>query len=80
MAGGADKLVPYKCSEPFLRWLKKATAPNGWFSDSGVVVEDVVFEGVGHDMSPSMVAEVHRFVLETLEQSPIEAAGRVSKI
>ena len=72
LAGGADKLVPYNCGEPFLRWLKTATASNGWFKQGGVVLEDVVFDGVGHEMSPEMVIEAHRFVIEALEQTPTE--------
>lgn len=80
MAGAADKLVPYQCGEPFLRWLKNATASNnGCFSADGVVFEDVVFEGVGHDMSPEMVSEAHRFVLEGLNQT-LETVERVSKM
>jgi len=80
MAGGADKLVPYKCAEPFLSWLKKAAAPNGWFGDGKMVIEDIVFEGVGHEMSPGMVREVHRFVLGTLEQPSTEPPARDFKI
>ena len=80
MAGGADKLVPYNHGEPFLRWLKTATASNGWFNEGGVVLEDIVFDGVGHVMSPEMVIEAHRFVIEALEQTPTETAGRASKI
>jgi len=80
LAGGSDKLVPYKCSEPFLKWLKNGTAPNGFFADGGVTLKDVVFDGVGHVMSSGMVDEVHDFVLDTLEQSSMEPAGRESKI
>ena len=80
MAGGADKLVPYKCGEPLLRWLKTATASNGWFKEGGVVLEDIVFDGVGHSMSTKMVIEAHRFVIEALRQTPTETAGIASKI
>lgn len=80
LAGGADKLVPYKCSEPFLSWLKEARAPNGWFGEGKLVLEDIVFDGVGHEMSPDMVKEMHRFVLETLEQPPMGPAGENSKM
>ena len=80
LAGGADPLVPYRCGEPFLRWLKTATASNGWFSEGGVVFEDIVFDGVNHSMSPEMVQEAHRFVIEALEQTTTETAGRASKI
>jgi len=66
MAGGADKLVPYKCAEPFCRWLKKATASNGWFADRSVHFENIIYDGVGHDMSPEMAKEANRFIIETL--------------
>ena len=80
MAGGADKLVPYQCGEPFLRWLKNATTCNGWFHDGRVVFEDIVFDGVGHDMSPDMVREAHRFIIEALEQPSTENEVRLSKM
>lgn len=80
MAGGDDKLVPYSCSEPFITWLKNATASGGWFADGNAVLENIVFDGVGHEMSPGMVNEVHRFVLEKLDQSSLEPSGRYSKI
>lgn len=80
LAGGNDKLVPYKCSEPFLQWLTNATGPKGWFRDGNLVLEDIVLDGVGHEMSPGMVTEVHRFVTEALEPSAAEPAGRDSKI
>ena len=68
LAGGADKLVPYSCSAPFLTWLKKAIEPNGWFAGKGVVLEDKVFEGVKHEMSPAMMDEAIRFIIETLSR------------
>ena len=82
MAGADDKLVPYKCSEPFLQFLKRATGPEGFFAEGNVVVKDIVFEGVGHEMSPPMIEEAHRFVIETLElrQSTSEVFWRGSKI
>ena len=79
LAGGADKLVPYKCGEPFLRWLKKAITSNGWF-EGGLIFEDIVFDGVGHDMSPEMVKEAHRFVIGALKQTILERGERASKI
>lgn len=66
LAGGADKLVPYKLTVPFIRWLQDAVAPGGLSGDGGTVVEDIVFDGVGHEMSPGMVNEVVRFVIESL--------------
>lgn len=78
LAGGADRLVPYKCAEPFLTWLKKAIAKDGWFKDSGVLLEDIVFEGVGHEMSEGMVKEVVRFVGDTLTPVDFDRGERGS--
>ncbi|KAL9105077.1 MAG: hypothetical protein Q9163_000090 [Psora crenata] len=70
MSGGADKLVPYACSQPFLQWIKRAITPSsGWFSDSNFHLHDIVFEGVGHAMSPKMAEEVDRFIVGTLAKS-----------
>lgn len=51
LSGGSDKLVPYKIGEPFLKWLKEGIGKGGWFDGSGFVLEDVVFPGVGHEVS-----------------------------
>jgi len=80
MSGGSDKLVPYHCSEPFLRWLKNATGPNGWFSDGHVTIEDIVFDGVGHTLSPGMAQEIDRFVLDILSNGGGQATGSTPKI
>jgi hypothetical protein len=63
-SGGADKLVPYHCSEPFLKFLKDATG--GWYKDGGLYVEDNVYPGVGHAYSEGMVKDTTRFVSDTL--------------
>jgi len=57
LSGGADKLVPYKCSKPFLALL-------GQKSDVHLI--DMVFDGVGHTMSPDMLAEAVDFVMNVL--------------
>ena len=70
LAGGADKLVPYHRSEPFLRWLKGAIAPaasGGWFGHGDVYLEDRVFEGVGHAATGDMLDVANRFIVDTLE-------------
>lgn len=82
LAGGADKLVPYKFTVPFICWLKDAVAPSGLSGEGGTVVEDIVFDGVGHEMTPEMVKEVVRFVVESLDKSltTIKPSPRQSKI
>jgi pimeloyl-ACP methyl ester carboxylesterase len=37
LSGGADKLVPYSMSETFLKFLKRAIGPGGWWKDNGLV-------------------------------------------
>ena len=77
LSGGADKLVPYRCAEPFLAWLKKAIGEGGWYENGEVVFEDVVFEGVGHEVPHAMVKELLRFVGESLEgEGEMTAAKR----
>ncbi|MCJ1352561.1 MAG: hypothetical protein MMC33_002545 [Icmadophila ericetorum] len=71
LAGGADKLVPYHRSEPFLLWLKRAIGAGGaaaaWFPDGNIYLEDRVFEGVGHASTPEMLDVANRFIVDTLE-------------
>lgn len=64
-SGGADKLVPYHCSEPFMDFLKSAT--KGWYSDGNVHVEDNVYEGIGHAYSDGMSIDAHRFLCDLME-------------
>ncbi|MCJ1471496.1 hypothetical protein MMC13_000135 [Lambiella insularis] len=79
LAGGADKLVPYVQSEPFLRWLKRAISPHGWFQEGRVALEDIVFDGVGHEMSPDMLKEAIRFIEECLdpESKSMNASSKI---
>lgn len=74
LSGGADKLVPYAHSKPFVEWLQQSASKGGWFEKGGLVIEDVVFEGVGHDVPSTMVGEMRRFVTETLEADALNEA------
>jgi hypothetical protein len=88
LSGGADKLVPYTFSKPFVSWLKTVSGKGGFFEGGGCIVEDIVFEGVGHEVPGGMVTEMVRFVRESLEDEkvlvqagdPNAGAGRSSKI
>ncbi|KAF1982597.1 hypothetical protein K402DRAFT_339904 [Aulographum hederae CBS 113979] len=66
LSGGKDKLVPYGCGEPFLKFLKSAVGPGGWFQGMGVEIEDLVFEGAGHEFSPAMAERAVAWVGEVL--------------
>lgn len=79
LSGSVDKLVPYKCGQGFLEWLKRAVAPGSWFSE-GVYIEDLQFDDVGHQMSPAMVAQAIRFISNNLERIATAPAAIPSKI
>lgn len=74
-SGGADKLVPYNCSEPFLKFLKNATS--GWYKDGNVYVEDNVYPGVGHEYSEGMVKDTTRFVSDFLAGTPTKPMSKM---
>ncbi|KAL8868198.1 MAG: hypothetical protein Q9174_005147 [Haloplaca sp. 1 TL-2023] len=79
LSGGEDKLVPHRCSQPFIQWLKSAIAPNGWFAN-GAYLEDVVLDGVGHQMSPDMVTKAISFVTETVNGTVNTPVAKKSKM
>jgi pimeloyl-ACP methyl ester carboxylesterase len=67
LSGGADKLVPYACGETFLRFLKAAIDPEkGWWKNHGVVLEDQIFDGVGHETTPEMAEAAVTFIADVL--------------
>ncbi len=78
LSGGADKLVPYKCGEPFLTFLKKAIRT--YYEQGDVALEDFVFDGVGHEISPDMVKELIRFVDESLGVSVKGSAEMLGEV
>ncbi|KIV96627.1 hypothetical protein PV10_00466 [Exophiala mesophila] len=75
LSGGADKLVNYRFSKPFLDWVRKVSEKDGWFHDGGLYLEDHVFEGVGHEVTPPMVERMVDFLNQTLAVD--ESAGKV---
>lgn len=76
LSGGADKLVSYSHSKPFLDWLKRSTAEGGWFAGGALHLEDYVYDGVGHEVPAAMVAQMVKFVNETLDGESLSALGR----
>jgi hypothetical protein len=78
-SGADDKLVPYRCSEPFLKFLKIAAGEKGeggWYRDGNVYVEDIVYSGAGHEFTDAMKADSIKFVSDTLAGG----SGKTSKI
>lgn len=78
-SGGADKLVPYKASEPFMGWLKGAVARGGWW-EGGMRVKDVVYEGAGHEFTEAMARDCTVFVVDLMEGKGEEGSEKGSKI
>ncbi|KAE9378102.1 hypothetical protein N431DRAFT_541661 [Stipitochalara longipes BDJ] len=74
-SGGDDKLVPYHCTEPFMKFLKNATS--GWYQEGNVYVEDNVYSGIGHAYSEDMVKDTTRFVSNILTGAPAKPASKI---
>ena len=79
MAGKEDRLVPYIYSEPFLSWLKKAVAPTGFFNDGNFQIEDLVFDNVGHELSPEMAKRLDNFLVARLQEYEV-AEGKKPRL
>ncbi|KAH6630863.1 hypothetical protein B0J18DRAFT_114433 [Chaetomium sp. MPI-SDFR-AT-0129] len=77
-SGAIDKLVPYRFSEPFVRWFKQATGV--WWPEEGVEVEDRVYEGVGHAFSAEMVRDAVQFVVGVVGGEQLGEERGASKI
>lgn len=76
LSGGADKLVPYAAGKPFLDWLSKAVDRNGFFESADCVLEDIVVDGIGHEVPPVMVEHMERWLLDTLTCEKVDGTGR----
>jgi hypothetical protein len=80
LSGGADKLVPYACSAPFLTFLKSAISPEGWWKDNGLVLDDRIFEGVGHECTEKMQDAAVSFIGDVLAGEVGRRGVRESRI
>lgn len=76
LSGGKDKLVPYHASKPWLDWVKNALGKGAWFEGGGLVLEDVVIDGCGHEVPFEMVGHMIRFVIETVEGDGDMSVGK----
>jgi hypothetical protein len=80
MSGGADKLVPYACSAPFLSFLKRAISPEGWWKDNDLILDDRIFEGVGHECTEKMQDDAVAFIGDVLAGNVGRRGVRESRI
>ncbi|KKY21561.1 hypothetical protein UCRPC4_g03512 [Phaeomoniella chlamydospora] len=76
MSGGADKLVPYHCSEPFIRWLQRVIASEQ-NRGNAIVLQDRVYEGVGHMFTPVMLEDAVTFISENIRGADRECRSRM---
>jgi hypothetical protein len=76
-SGGADKLIPYHASAPFMEFLTKAV--KGWYNDGNVYVEDNVYNGIGHAYSEGMSIDVRRFICDVMEGKVLRSRDKASK-
>lgn len=74
-SGAEDALVPYANSKPLASLLKEATGESGWCRDAGVVIDDRVYDGVGHRFSAAMVEDAVRFLVKSVEKGPRKKMG-----
>ncbi|PNY27542.1 Uncharacterized protein TCAP_02534, partial [Tolypocladium capitatum] len=73
-SGGDDALVPHALSRPLLAVLKDAA--RGWYRDGGFVVDDRVYEGVGHRFSKDMVRDAVEFLVSVVGEGPRPRGGK----
>jgi len=62
-SGADDKLVPYRCSEPFMTYFTKAAEA---FPDLKLSVQDNVYPGTGHVFSEQMTKDAVNFIVESI--------------
>lgn len=61
-------------AEPFIKFLKGAA--RGWYKDGNVVMDDRVYEGVGHEFSDDMVRDSLEFLMRALEEEGTNSEGK----
>lgn len=67
-SGSEDALVPYAWSKPLLDLLKDASG--SWLRDAGLVVEERLYPGAGHEFSNEMVADAVAFLVNAVAEGP----------
>ncbi|KAK3326481.1 hypothetical protein B0H66DRAFT_600601 [Apodospora peruviana] len=72
-SGADDRLVPYSCGEPFLRWFKEATGSQ--FKVERISVTDKVYPSIGHEFSAEMVDDAVSFIIDEVVTASGEDAA-----
>lgn len=74
-SGGDDKLVPYCCSEPFLKFLENASTQ--WFNDGNLHIQNKIYPGIGHTFSDEMLRDAVLFVTNHLIRAAVNTSPKV---
>ncbi|KAH8893389.1 hypothetical protein GQ53DRAFT_112756 [Thozetella sp. PMI_491] len=77
-SGADDKLVPYRCTQPFAQWL--VTAAKAWDVEGIFSVENNVYPGVGHQFSPGMITDSIRFITDAVASASSGSEVKGAKI
>lgn len=64
--------MPYAASQALIAVLRDAA--EGWYEDGGLVLEDRVYDGVGHRFSKDMVEDAVRFLVDAVAEGAKEKA------
>ncbi|TQS36829.1 hypothetical protein Golomagni_02714 [Golovinomyces magnicellulatus] len=73
-SGKNDNLVPYRCAEAFLAFLKNASTE--WYSDGNLHIQDKIYPGIGHTFSDDMLRDTVQFVTDTLNKADRDIPSR----
>lgn len=84
LSGGADRLVPYNASKPFLDRIKEMVNQSSVEDQDNLCLVDTIVPGVKHQVCPAMVEYAEKFLLDTLtieKRSDVKVPNRIdSKI
>ena len=78
-SGEVDKVVPYRCSKPFVDWF--VGAAKAWHGEGRYSVENNIYPEIGHQFSPGMIKDSVRFIVDAVASSPVaKEDAKASKI
>jgi hypothetical protein len=72
--GGIDKLVPHRCSEPFLNFFTRACSE---WADLDVTFDSRVYPEAGHEFADGMVVDAVKFIVDSAAAETGNGGGRV---
>ncbi|KLU83820.1 hypothetical protein MAPG_02870 [Magnaporthiopsis poae ATCC 64411] len=76
--GGADRLVPYRCSEPFLNFFKKAC--DQWAPELDVSFDSREYPEAGHEFADDMVLDAVKFIVDAAAAETGSSSGRAGGV